>query len=831
MAVAIQLVLSGAVLAPPDVRAYVGVQAVAPAGWPASAGAPPGAEPDPKASPAMPAPAAAEPVPEDSEIEPVREDSPTPAPRRVPGVPANGGLERDVRYIEVTTSLLGRSTRLDVQRHAGGRAILDIKESQAQGAASVAEALDKVPGVRAVEGVSGTGTASTKLNVAVRGASPRLAEQATVMLDEVPIAPAPYGAPSLSLFPLSLFQIARVDTVRGGSSVRFGPWTSGGVFNMVSHPIPVNPTVSVAGQVDQFGDAGVAGSYGGTHRKIGMFFEYAPRFGRTYREHSEFLSHAGIVKLHFPISRRVALESNTHLFWERTNLPGGITWTQFNEGDRYQSNRPHDRFDGHREASNLKLKVTPRADHEVQVIGFYSHTFRRNLVASNEDTNLSAAPMHLRSLPRVYDVVGVEPRYALRLRHKQLFQDLSFGVRGVFETARLRDYWLTPIDSNQPLGDVRACPRGSEVADPSQAARRCLDGRTGGYSLYAEDKLYLLDTALVITGGLRGEIMRQRFYNLLDGETLPAQVIGGVLPALSVWYGGDHVAGYAGYGRSFGAPSYYAATLGNQSMPKPGLGFITPERAELLELGVKLMDLGGVYATADGFYKYFKTLRDEGTDGVDILPYAHVWGVELDVEWEPGEVWEAVEGLSFDAGYAYNGSWVRGPNFAGHKMPWYPVHEAWGGGQYEFPWGLRFGTHVDYTGAQFSDYYNYSRYDRETGEIGVMPAYTLMSANVGMRTALPRGWRVEFTVGAKNLLGQVWYTRSDDLNGGIMAMRPRTFYLNLAIAHEWVRTREAEQARARRNAQRPDRRQWTATAKRNGRFMQRVWGGMLGAWM
>jgi hypothetical protein len=72
-----------------------------------------------------------------------------------------------------------------------------------------------------------------------------------------------------------------------------------------------------------------------------------------------------------------------------------------------------------------------------------------------------------------------------------------------------------------------------------------------------------------------------------------------------------------------------------------------------------------------------------------------------------------------------------------------------------------------------------------------MKAYTLMSAYVGMQTALPRGWRLEFTVGAKNLLGQEWFTRTDDLNGGLLAMRPRTFYLNLAVAHEFIRTRAA----------------------------------------
>jgi Fe(3+) dicitrate transport protein len=733
-----------------------------------------------------------------------------------------------VRYIEVTTDLLGRSTRLDVQRHAGGRSIVKVEDARETGSASMAEVLDKVPGVRAVEGVSGTSTSATKLNVAVRGASPRLSEQATVMLDEVPIAPAPYGSPSLSLFPLSLFQIAAVDTVRGGSSVRFGPWTSGGVFNLVSHPIPQNPTVSVAGQVDQFGDAGTAASYGGTHRGIGVYAEYAPRFGRTYREHSEFQSHGGILKLRFPIGRRVVLESSSHVFWEQTNLPGGLTRDQYAE-DRYQSRRPHDRFDGHREGTNLKLRWQPRVDHELQVIAFYSHTFRRSIVATNEDNNLSAPPMHLRSQPRLFDVFGVEPRYALRIRHKKLFQDVSVGLRGIFESGAIREYWLSyPAVPAEPRGGGRGCPRGLEL-EPWQAARRCLDGRTGGYALYLEDKLYLLDTRLVITGGIRLEVMQQKFYNRLDGETIRNPPLLGPLPAFSIWYGLDQVAGYLGYGRSFGAPGYYAASIGNQNMPKAGLGLLVPETADMLEGGVKLMELGGVYAEVSLWYKHFRTLRDEGDNSVDIIPAAHAGGVEAEVEWLPGEVWERVEGLELLAGYAYTGSRVRRHLYAGNRLPWYPVHEAWGAASYKFPFGLKLGTRVDYTGAQFSDYANWPNYDWETGEKGVMPAYTLMSAFAGVQTALPRDWRIDLTVGVKNLLNYEWFTRTDDLNGGILGMRPRTFYLNLAVAHEFIRSKSAEQAR--RRAPRPDRRRWTSTARREQRLLHRVLGPAFGGWL
>ena len=808
MAALVQPALVMVALVTADPRAYVGPEGVVapePAGaagaWPASAGPPPGSG-DRSEAAAVEA------------VEPV-------ATEPVAGLPgaAAPGLAREVRYIEVSTDMLGRTTRLDVQRHAGGRKIVDVKKAMAQGAGSVTEMLDRVPGVRAVEGGSGLGTSSTKLNVAVRGANPRLSEQATVMLDEVPIAPAPYGNPSLSLFPLSLFQIAKIDTVRGGTSVRFGPWTSGGVFNLVSHPIPENPTVAVTGQVDQFGDAGLAGSYGGTHGKLGMYFEYAPRFGKTYRENSEFQSHGGIVKFTYPITSRLRVESSTHLFWEKSGLPGGLPDDKYAE-NRYQSARPNDRFDGHREATSLKARWRPREHHELQVIGFYSHTFRRSVMASNEDRDLTAPRTHLVVQPRLFNVFGVEPRYALRVRHKQMFQDMTFGVRGVFEWARLRELWSP--DASEPasyLGDSRGC----EIGGPAErAGRRCLDGRTLGFSLYAEDKLYLLDTRLVLTAGVRGEIMRQGFYNILDQKSVPRPLQGGALPGVSLWYGVDEVAGFIGYGRSFGAPSYFSGTV--NMVDDPTNRYIRPEVADMAEVGVKMMELGGVYAELSGWYKYFHYLRDEGDNSISIIPGAHAYGAELSVEWLPGEVWERIEGLELEGGYAYTGSAVTRDIYSGNLMPWYPVHEAWGSASYKFPFGLKFGSTLDYTGKQFTDYAN--TIQRATGEIGVMPAYTLMTAHVGMQTALPQDWRLEVTVGVKNLLGAEWFTRTDDLNGGRLAMRPRTFYLNLGIAHEFVRGRQAEQAR-RRGAPAPDRRRWTATDRRNRRQMQR----MIGAWM
>lgn len=797
-----------ALLVSVDPRAYAGPEAL---GEPAPQDPPAPAE---AAEPAS-APAAS----------PAARPAAPPSPRsRIPAEAL-----RESRNIEVTTDLLGRSNRVDVQRHAGGRAVVDVARAREEGAGGVAEMMDKVPGVRAVEGGSGLGTSATKLNLAVRGADPRLSEQATVLLDEVPIAPAPYGAPSMALFPLSIFQIARVDTVRGGSSVRFGPWTSGGVFNMVSNPIPKNPTASIFAKSDHFGDAGVATAYGGTHRGVGIYVEYAPRFGRTYREHSEFVSHGGILKIEAPLGRRVSLQSSTHLFWERTNLPGGINTTAYAE-DRFQSLRPYDFFDGHREATSAKLRVATRDEHELQLIAFYSHTLRRTAQATNLDFLNDNDPTFIFVQPRVFDVVGVEPRYAARVRHRGgAFHDLSFGTRGVFEAARLRGFQVDfPARPGDPLGDAgdsRVCPRGLDRPEGAPIALRCLNGRIGGYSFYAEDKLYLLDARLVITAGIRFELMKQSYYDIITSRAVPRPIYGGVLPGASIWYGTDTVAVYLGYGRSFGAPSYYSGTL---SMPSDPLGrgrlLLRPELAETVEGGLKLMELGGVYAELSGWYRYFKTLRDEGDNSIDIIPAAHTYGGELDLSWEPGEVWEKAEGLELNAGYAYTGSRVLAGIYAGNRMPWYPAHEAWGAASYEAPIGLKFGTKVDYTSWQYTDYANWNM-SRGTGEVGPMPPYTLMSAFATMRAALPLGWRIEVTAGVKNLLGQEWFTRSDDINGGMLAMRPRTFYVNLGLAHEWLRGKGGAQASRRRAG--ADRRRITAGERRRERWFWKTWGALL----
>jgi Fe(3+) dicitrate transport protein len=698
----------------------------------------------------------------------------------------------EIRRVRVTTDALGGSTRAAAFKHAGARTIVDVAQHQARGSASVGEVLDRTPGVRAPEGIAGT-SGATRLNVAVRGANPRLSSDATVLLDEVPISMAPYGEPELSLFPVSPFSIETIDAVRSGASVRFGPKTMGGVFNLVTKPIPLDPEIKIASRVDQWGQYQGAASFGATVGRTGVYVEYAPQLGRTYREHSDIAAHGGLLKLAWDLGSRVDLQSTTHGYHENAQLPGGLSRAEYDE-DPFQSTKTDDAFEGWRVGEALKLRVRPRDDQEFGTIFFYNHSYRQTTLEHyNTDIGLVR-------LPRTYDVVGLEPRYTIRLKHKRgPYHDLAFGIRGVLEINELLRF-----ASSEP---------GGPTADD--------DGRLGALAAFAEDELHLLDDALIVRAGVRGEVARISYRQNLEAaagltNAVRNRTYAVALPSASIHYEPiDGFAIFTGYSRSFGAPTF--VTLQNATNDERSRD---PEIADTVELGVKIEELGGVYGEATGWYRHYDLIRDVGFDSSDIVGSAHAGGVELDVEWELGEVWDPMTASSLYGGYAYMTSRIYDSlAFEGNKLPWYPAHEAWGGGLYAFPWRcsffrsfpgpddcrmLKLGVDVTYSAKQYSYFTNDETDGPPNGSTGIIPAYWLLDVYVKFTTLFPKAWVVNLAFGVKNVANEPWFYRTDDLNRGILAQRPRTFYVALDIAYTFFGAHA--RAEARRKARKDSRR-------------------------
>ncbi|KIG18111.1 Iron(III) dicitrate transport protein FecA [Enhygromyxa salina] len=746
--------------------------------------------------------------PEQPKPEPEPEPAPEPAPE-VPApeledapidddIPDDENLEEeqeDVREIIVDASALGKANAFDVFNHAGGRTVVDKQEMVERGATNVGEALDRKPGVRSVEGNSGLGSQDTKLQVAVRGVNPRLSARATVLLDEIPIAPAPYGQPQLSLFPLSLFSIADIDVVRGGATARYGPQTSGGVFNLISNPIPKHPSIAVFAQGDSNADFSLGGAYGATHGRFGMYLEYAPRAGSSWREHSDKLVHGGIAKFAWQFNPRVRLESISHGYFEASELPGGLSRAAYNE-DPFQSRRPFDEFRGMRVGTALKFNAQLGERQDLKISTWYNRSYRSSTIANNAgDARSLIEEIVIR--PRTYDVMGVEPRWTMRFDSEKhdFSHQLSIGARAAFEIAAMQTYTARPQDSLL-------------VTDGQAPLTSDDDARTAAYASYINEKLIFLEGDLAIDLGVRLEYIKlSRRANL--EEFVVERNYWAPLPAASVWWAPiDEFALFAAYGRSFGPPQYLQViVVGVEDQ-------LQPETSNSVELGLKALELGGVYGEVTGWYKEFTNFIDVGEESFDNIRKIHIWGIESELSWYPGEVWERLGDIEYYVGYGWTDSYVLGLTYTGNKMPWYPEHELWAGASYGFDFGLKFGADLSYYGKQYTDYENREQEDQDTAAYGPIPNYATINVWASMQTPLPQGWRLEFTGGIKNVGDARYFSRTDDRNAGILVGRPRTYYFNVGFAHDFLpkhmratrRTRAADKRVAGRTGHhaRPD---------------------------
>ena len=124
----------------------------------------------------------------------------------------------------------------------GSSAFIDNETLDNFAVTDINRVLAKAPGVYFVE-EDGYGL---RPNIGMRGNSADRSEKITVMEDGVLAAPAPYASPAAYYFP-TIGRMSAIEILKGGSSVKYGPRTSGGVINLVSTEVPDAP---LGGKVD-----------------------------------------------------------------------------------------------------------------------------------------------------------------------------------------------------------------------------------------------------------------------------------------------------------------------------------------------------------------------------------------------------------------------------------------------------------------------------------------------------------------------------------------------------------------------------------------------------
>lgn len=639
-------------------------------------------------------------------------------------------------------------------RHPGGRTVITEEELIEGGATGIGEALRKVPGVKVVE-ASGTGNTDTKLNIGVRGLNPRLSARSTVLLDEVPLAVAPYGQPQMSLFPVSLFNIQSIDVVRGGSSIRFGPQNVGGVINLRTHDIPETLTAAGLVQTNRWGDTLVDVQLGGSTGDFGVLAEYTPRMGSGYRDESRKEIHGGLLKLWARPVRALEIESNTHGYYEESELPGGLYPEDYTE-DPQASMRPLDGFSGRRVGSSLDVTLQASTNLQLQVLAFGNLSRRGFRLADRPEPESS----QVFTMPRSYRTVGTEPRIAWRFQTGEgITHELNAGYRRVFEDAH---YEMRTLDRYT----------GEETLDLDDDAQVAAD------ALYIEDELLLFDDHVRVAGGVRYEDVRIARRNNLRQELLGADYSEWLPAASFTWTPSPTVSTFASYARSFGSPQFMQITLAGAESA------LDAEVADTYEAGFRLLEAGGFDAEFTGFHMAFQDQIEFDETTFENIGKTWHTGLEYSVYFWPGWYAPALEGLELEAGDTWLYTGVVSGLYEGLELPYAPRHSVWWDVWFTFGDELEVGIDGWWEPEQFSDSLN-STEASPTGSYGPIPSFTVWNVRARYTRDLAEDLGLDLRAGIKNVFGEEYWYRSEDINEGILPSPPMTPYGSVAL--RWSR--------------------------------------------
>jgi len=140
------------------------------------------------------------------------------------------------------------ASRLAAHETAGSVQFLDASILEQHAYADINRTLRQVPGLNIVE-EEGFGI---RPSIGIRGSGTDRNSKIAVIEDGVPIAPAPYAAPSAYYFPRTP-RMHAIEVSKGPAAIKYGPQTVAGAVSMYSTPIPGAPGTGPAGRIDLLG--------------------------------------------------------------------------------------------------------------------------------------------------------------------------------------------------------------------------------------------------------------------------------------------------------------------------------------------------------------------------------------------------------------------------------------------------------------------------------------------------------------------------------------------------------------------------------------------------
>lgn len=648
----------------------------------------------------------------------------------------------------------------------GARHLLTQSDFEKAGAASLTEAFRKIPGMQVRVPAESYG-ANHALSVGVRGLKSRFSEKSTILLDGMPLSFAPYGQPQLSIAPITLGNLAAVDVITGGSSVRYGPQNVGGVINFVTPDIPVETATRIKlrgeGAVNE-GENGLLGQVnaftgGYITDDTGLALIYSGSHGSGYRENSNEDIDDLMLKAETWLSDTQQLEGHIRYFEAETEISGGLNQSEY-AADPYQSRYNYNHFKGDRKEGRIKYTNLLSDTQEFEIQAFAANTYRLYGLQFNPDSR-----QRYDEWGREYDVYGIEPRFSQIFDLGDTRQEVSIGYRYIKEEADLTRYRWNNFAVGSDPHSVKGVFRTKDEAG------------TTAHAAYIDDQISY--GKLTVTPGVRLENVEVYRHSLIKKNTpndfRNEESYNELLPSLSIAYQlSPEVMVFGNYNTSFG-------TLQHLQLSDSTRNELKPEIAKTIELGSRYRHQALTTEFTLFNINFSDKLQYDDSLGHHVnRGKTHHYGIELGASYE-----FTGTGMSIYNNLTYTQAEFEEGDLAGNELPYYSNWIGNLGLQYQRDvWTYNIEAYGQ--SKQYSDNENTDSLAEinNTYFIGHLPGFITWNARASyqMPTVL-NGSNV--SVGIKNLFNQNYYTLSgpdQPYGAGISAGAPLTTYVELDMA-------------------------------------------------
>lgn len=637
----------------------------------------------------------------------------------------------------VTGSVIGASRPEEVRTYAGSRKVISREELANGGNRSLDDALQRVPGIKIFD-ETGTGVLP---QIMLRGLYESRSGRVQTLLDGIPLSLAPYGQTSVSLFPVTMSQIDRIDIVRGGAAVQYGPNNVGGVINFVSKPIPGQWTTVLGQKITGAGDGKylydtLLSTGGYVSPNFGVQLDANRIQGEYFRQHSDTDVTNLRLRAEWWLADDKVLKADVQRYLADMEMAGALSVADYRRDPR-QATRPLDDFTGSTTRSSLTYLQDlgawgPFDQSQFSWTNFAQHSERNFVVGlrrrATETWRPDLPPQLRQNAPRSFKVYGSQPQINLQIDSGGVSQQWTAGVRAVRED-------IDFIVENTGLDNgVYTLVRDWKFEDRAWAA-------------YVSNAIGFHDDRLTITPGLRYEHLDSTYINRAKGTRIQNGVHN-LLPGLTLGYqASERWNVYADAQRSLRAPQVTQIIFGNN---------IDSELAWNYEAGARYATGTGTHVDVGVYRIDFdnQILFDNTTRTFRNIGKTRHQGAEVEAGWTPRSA------LSLNASYAYLDAQQESGANRGKEVPYTSRHQLNAGATYAAG-DITVAVAGYYFSKAFSDAAN-SVPENAIASVGQLPSYAVWNAQL-TRTLLKRdNSTLKGSLAVNNLFDRQYWFRGID---------------------------------------------------------------------